>query len=311
MKKIYLLAFSLGAFAFSTQAQVELTDDFESYTMGDVSPQADHWRTWSGNSGGAEDADVTDDEALSGIKSLHIDGSGITDMILLTPTAPMFGTYTIQWYSYIPAGASGYFNMQAALSASGSAWTQALMGGNVYFNCSGSEAGQGGVTGQTDCSTYDQVFTFPEDQWFKTTCVYDLDNQVWDMFIDGQQVIFAQVFEFGGQVFTELAGIDFYSASPNNDMYIDDITMANGILSTEDFTEDKFSVYPNPVKDILNIESAASVDKITVYDVLGKVVLQEKPGKISPTVNMGSLSSGTYMVKVTIGNNSKIVKIVK
>ena len=280
MKKIYLLAFALGAFAFSTQAQVELTDDFESYTMGDVSPQADHWRTWSGNSGGAEDADVTDDEALSGIKSLHIDGSGITDMILLTPTAPMFGTYTIQWYSYIPAGASGYFNMQAALSASGSAWTQALMGGNVYFNCSGSEAGQGGVSGLTDCSTYDQVF-------------------------------FAQVFEFEPQVFTELAGIDFYSASPNNDMYIDDITMANGILSTEDFTEDKFSVYPNPVKDILNIESAASVDKITVYDVLGKVVLQKKPGKISPTVNMGSLSSGTYMVKVTIGNNSKIVKIVK
>lgn len=30
MKKIYLLAFALGAFAFSTQAQVELTDDFDS-----------------------------------------------------------------------------------------------------------------------------------------------------------------------------------------------------------------------------------------------------------------------------------------
>src|SRR5690606_3120227 len=137
MKKFYILALALGAFSFSSIAQVELTDDFESYNLGDVSPQATHWRTWSGTDGGAADADVVDDEANSGLQSLHISNNNITDMILLVPDAPTSGVYSVQWSAFIPGGSSGYFNMQAALSPEGAAWTQALMGGNVYFNCDG------------------------------------------------------------------------------------------------------------------------------------------------------------------------------
>lgn len=311
MKKIYILALALGAFSLSVNAQVELTDDFESYNLGDVSSQAAHWRTWSGVQGGAEDADVVDDYALSGEQSLLIGDNVITDMILLTPSAPMNGKYTIQFYAYIPAGRSGYFNMQAALTPNNSEWQQALMGGNVYFNCSGSTPGLGGVTGQTDCSVYDQEFGYPEDQWFKVTNIYDIDAQTWDMQIDGTTFVTAQPFSFGPQVFIELAGLDFYSASNNNEMYIDDITLAEGVLGSEDFTANKFSVYPNPVKDVLNIKSSSSVDNVTVYDILGKVVLQENPGKISPAINMSSLASGSYLVKVTIGNSSKTVKVLK
>ena len=311
MKKIYILALALGAFSLSANAQTELFDDFESYTMGDVSSQSGHWRTWSGVEGGAEDADVVDDYAFSGDQSLLINDNGIVDMIALTPSAPMSGIYTIQFYAYIPAGKSGYFNMQAALTPSGSAWNQALMGGNVYFNCSGATPGLGGVTGQIDCSAYDQSFGYPEDQWFKVTNVYDINSQSWDMFIDDTQFVIAQPFAFGPQVFIELAGLDFYSASNNNEMYLDNLTMAAGLIGTEDFTADKFSVYPNPVKDMLNIKSSSSVDNVTVYDILGKVVLQENPGKISPAINMSGLASGSYLVKVTIGNSSKTVKVLK
>lgn len=311
MKKFYILALAIGAFSLSMNAQVELFDDFESYNLGDISAQAAHWRTWSGVDGGAEDADVVDDYALSGDQSLLIGDNTLTDMILLSPSAPMSGVYTVQFYAFIPTGKSGYFNMQAALTPSGTLWNQALMGGNVYFNCSGATPGLGGVTGQIDCSAYDQQFGYPENQWFKVTNVYDIDTQSWDMYIDDTQFIVAQPFAFGPQVFIELAGVDFYSASANNEMYIDDITMATGIIGIEDFTADKFSVYPNPVKDMLNIKSSASVDNVTVYDILGKVVLQENPGKISPAINMSGLASGSYLVKVTIGNSSKTVKVLK
>ncbi len=310
MKKVYILALVLGAFSISGNAQ-ELTDDFESYAIGDISSQAAHWRTWSGVEGGAEDADVVDDYALSGDQSMLVGDNGIVDMILLTPSAPMAGIYTIQFHAYIPAGRAGYFNMQAALTPSTSAWNQALMGGNVYFNCNGSTPGVGGVTGQTDCSTFDQNFSYPEDQWFKVTAVYDLDNQMWDMAIDDNVMVVAQPFAFGTRVFIELAGLDFYSASNLNEMYIDDLYLTVGLIGTEDFTADKFSVYPNPVKDMLNIKSSASVDNVTVYDILGKVVLQENPGKISPAINMSGLASGSYLVKVTIGNSSKTVKVLK
>ncbi len=314
MKKIYFLALALGAFGFSSYAQTELEDDFESYTLGDISAQAAHWRTWSGANGGAEDADVVDDEAFSGAQSMLIPGNEITDEIMLVPSAPISGVYSIRFHAYIPSGMSGYFNMQAAKSPDGTAWTQALMGGNVYFNCDGSSPGLGGVTGQIDCSAFDQQFSYPEDQWFQVDCVYDIDGQVWDMYIDDVQYVFAQPFAFGPQVFIELAGLDFYSASANNQMYVDDIVQYNGNIQTsgvDDFSSLNFSVYPNPVKDVLNIQTKSAVDKVVVYDILGKVVLQEAPGKISPAINMSGLASGTYMVKVTIGNSSKTVKVLK
>ncbi|MCB0465198.1 MAG: T9SS type A sorting domain-containing protein [Aequorivita sp.] len=311
MKKIYVLALLLGAFSFSSYAQQELTDDLESYTLGPISAQSDHWRPWGGVDGGADDANVVDDEANSGVQSVLVGGNELTDLILLVPSAPTSGVYTIEFMAFIPSGKAGYFNMQAALTPEGTAWNQALMGGNVYFNCDGASGGVGGVTGVIDCSVFDQTFTYPEDEWFKVDCVYDIDNQTWDMYINDVQFIFAYPFEFGTQVFIELAGLDIYSASAANEMYVDDVVLYNGIIGTEDFSADTFSVYPNPVKDMLNIKSSTAIDNVTVYDLLGKVVLQENPGKISPSINMSNLTSGSYLVKVTIGNSSKTVKVLK
>ncbi|AFL79909.1 hypothetical protein Aeqsu_0396 [Aequorivita sublithincola DSM 14238] len=315
MKKTYVLALLLVAFTFSSYAQVELTDDFESYTLDPISAQAPQWRPWSGVDGGADDANVVDDEANSGLQSVLIPGNVLTDLILLVPSAPTSGMYTIQFQAFIPTGKSGYFNMQAALTPEGTAWNQALMGGNVFFNCDGASGGLGTIdespAGQ-ECTISAASFAYPEDQWFKVDCVYDLDAQTWDMYIDDIQFFFAQPFAFNTQVFIELAGLDFYSASANNQMFIDDVVMGPNITAgTNDVEANKFSVYPNPVKDMLNIKSVSAIDNVTVYDILGKVVLQENPGKISPAINMSGLASGSYLVKVTIGNTSKTVKVLK
>lgn len=312
MKKIYVLALLLGAFSFSSNAQVELTDDFESYNLGDISPQADHWRTWSGVATPPEDADVNDDEANSGLQSVLIDGSGVVDMILLTPSQPTSGIYMIEWMALIPAGKSGYFNMQAAKTADGVNWAQALMGGNVYFNCDGASGGTGLVSGAIDCVPVagDAAFAYPEDEWFKVTCIYDIDSESWGMKINDTEQFTGYPLEFGTQVFVELAGLDFFSASTNDTMYIDDVRMGTE-LGVDDFSASKFSVYPNPVQDVLNIKSAASVDNVVVYDILGKVVLQENPGKISPAINVSNLPSGAYMVQVTIDNATKTIKVIK
>lgn len=319
MKKIYILALALGAFSFASQAQVDLTENFDSFNLGPIGPQSSNWRTWSGTGEGTgEDAEVTDNEALSMNNSLYIDDSKQMDPIFLVPGAPTSGIYTIQWYTLIPTGMSGYFNMQGTLTPEGSDWVQALMGGNVYFNCQDDDTGNGGntpgegfVASVVDCSLAGAVFTYPENEWFKTTCVYDLDGQTWALSINDVEQFSGYPLDFGGRPFDELAGIDFYSASSNNEMYIDDLTAARGVLSTENFSSEVFSVYPNPVQDVLNISSKVAVDKVVVYDILGKVVLMETPGKISPSVDMSSLSAGTYVVKVTIDNNSKTVKIVK
>ncbi|WP_310993868.1 T9SS type A sorting domain-containing protein [Aequorivita marina] len=309
MKKLYILAFLVGAFSISSQAQVDVEDDFESYTLGPISPQASHWRSWSGTS--ADDGLVVASQAQSGSQSLLIPDDETTDNILLFPYGADEGFYTVQFSAYIPTGQSGYFNMQAALTPEGDEWQQALMGGNVYFNCDSSSGGTGGVTGVIDCTAFDQVFTYPESEWFQVKLLYDIDNQVWDMYINGTQAIFAQPFEFGDQEFEVLAGLDFFSASITNEMYVDDVLLYVGILGTDDLAENTFSVYPNPVKDVLNIQSKTSIDNVTVYDVLGKVVLQANPGKISPAINTSSLASGSYLVKITSGDTSKTIKVLK
>ncbi|MBK5214841.1 MAG: T9SS type A sorting domain-containing protein [Flavobacteriaceae bacterium] len=311
MKKRYLLALLLSVFSFASYSQTELTDDFESYTLGPISSQSPHWRSSSGVDG--DGASVVNEEAFSGSQSLYISGNEFDEILLLVLSAPTYSVYTIEFFALIPSGKSGYFNMQAALTPDGTPWNQALMGGHVFFNCDGASGGLGGVTGVIDCSAFDQSFTYPEDQWFKVECFYDLDAQTWDMYIDYIQVVFDQPFAFGSQVFSELAALQFYPASANNEMYIDDVTLFKGEItqSTNDFEASKFSVFPNPVKDVLNIKSANAVDNVTVYDILGKVVLQENPGTISPTINMSDLATGSYLVKVTIGNASKTVKVLK
>lgn len=311
MKKLYILAFAIGAFSIGAQAQVDYSQNFDGLFEGPISTQDSQWRTWSGTPAPGEDAFVTADISKSPENSLYIDDSEVMDPIFLVPGAPSTGEYMIQWYAYIPAGRSGYFNMQAQLTPPGQDWNQALMGGNVYFNCSGNAPGEGGVTGVIDCSAFEAVFFYPEDEWFKVTCVYDLDNQVWGMYINDVQQFSNYPFDFGGITFENLAGIDFYSASSNNEMYIDDLMAGRDFLSTADFAPEVFSVYPNPVKEILNISSKVVVDQVIVYDILGKVILKESPAKISPSIDMSNLPSGSYMVKVKIGNNSKIVKIVK
>lgn len=254
MKKLYLSIFLFGLFIFGASAQVIFTDDFESYDLGPISPQSEHWRVWSANWTAVEDAEVSDDEANSGVQGLYIDNSQVADPIFLVPTAPISGIITVQWYAFIPAGKSGYWNMQGALTPEGLEWNQHLMGGNVYLNCGGNTPGEGGVTGVTDCSRFDAVFNYPEDEWFKVTCIYDLDDETWSLNINDEEQFTQYPFEFNEYLFTELAGIDFYSASNNNHLYLDDFVVAEGILSTENFAPEVFSVYPNPATDVLKVK---------------------------------------------------------
>jgi hypothetical protein len=312
MKKFYILA-AFVAFAFNANAQVDFTEDFDGFALGDISAQSPDFRTWSGPDGSAEDADVVNTQSASGTQAMNVVAGN--DQIFLVPGAPTTGTYMVQWKMLVFTGTKGYFNMQAAFTAEPSPWAQALMGGNVYFNCDGSGDGTtatGIVSGATDCTGATQTFTYPEGTWFTITNIYDLDAQTWGMDIDGVMQFTGEPLAFGSQVFESLAGFDFFSVDSSYFYFVDDLkTGPDLFLATEDFSKDNFSVYPNPVQDVLNIKSAQVVDAVTVYDLLGKVVLQAQPGTVSPALDMSALNNGAYLVKVTIGNASKTVKVLK
>ena len=70
--------------------------------------------------------------------------------------------------------------------------------------------------------------------------------------------------------------------------------------------EEKTIIYPNPVKDYINIESKEIISKIEVLDIEGRLLIsKENINNINYTTNLNSLSKGVYLLKV-IYKNGKI-----
>jgi len=70
-----------------------------------------------------------------------------------------------------------------------------------------------------------------------------------------------------------------------------------------------FSVYPNPVTDILNIKSGINIIQLEIYNQLGQLILFESD---TNSIDISNLNQGVYFVKVTdeIGNK-RIEKVFK
>ena len=81
-------------------------------------------------------------------------------------------------------------------------------------------------------------------------------------------------------------------------------------LSTNSFESSSFSIYPNPTNTgLVSITSRNSeVISVQVFDILGKQVKNET--LTSNTLNVASLKSGIYIVKITQNNTSTTKKLV-
>ena len=87
-----------------------------------------------------------------------------------------------------------------------------------------------------------------------------------------------------------------------------DFSLNVSALGSNSFDKNAFVIYPNPVSAILNIESNESVDSILVYNLQGQLVLENKNSK---QINVQSLASGQYLLKISSGDLSQVKKFVK
>lgn len=73
----------------------------------------------------------------------------------------------------------------------------------------------------------------------------------------------------------------------------------------------QFILYPNPAKDVLNIQSKNSLEiqSIEIYNLLGQVVLAVPNS--SNAIDVSNLKTGTYFVKVNTEKGSSNTKFVK
>ncbi|MDO6595442.1 M28 family peptidase [Oceanihabitans sp. 2_MG-2023] len=84
-------------------------------------------------------------------------------------------------------------------------------------------------------------------------------------------------------------------------------------LSLETFKNTEIAFYPNPVKTNLVIENIGSFEELEIelYDINGKLILQESAIKIKTTLNLSALSNGVYFLKIKTNNKLQLSKIIK
>lgn len=134
---------------------------------------------------------------------------------------------------------------------------------------------------------YDYVFTSP---WETYTAAYAEwqypTDSSWE---DGVYNISA---EFGGNSYQTIFGI-------------------NTNLGVEDLKAFEVSLYPNPTSGKISIEANSQIEKVTVFDLLGRNVLEENPSSNETEIDLSQVDSGIYVAVVASGNSKTVKRIVR
>ena len=205
MKKLLTPIFSFLVLSINAQL---FSDNFDSYPVGQyLGPQSLTWSTWSGSEGGAEDVQITNNNASSAPNAIYFSSTsangGPQDVVLKFGQLYTSGIFTLQNKFYINAGKTGYYNIQGALTI-----------GNLWALNVNMDAGQLIID---DGNTPNLVVaSYPEATWFELKIEANLTLHVWKAYING------------GLVGTWINGVntvasaDFFPVQ-NTQMYVDDV----------------------------------------------------------------------------------------
>jgi plastocyanin len=123
-------------------------------------------------------------------------------------------------------------------------------------------------------------------------------------------------FQNGGtfsKTFT-LVGTNDYVCTPHaNSMFGTITVVAEGVLSILEAKRLKFETFPNPASNNVSIQLPSGTEKATVhfYDSLGRLALSKKVTSIKNTIDLNSISSGVYILKVVTEDKIGSQKFIK
>jgi hypothetical protein len=102
-------------------------------------------------------------------------------------------------------------------------------------------------------------------------------------------------------------------------MYINPIGTITGISNENSVLDNSIYLFPNPTKDIVNVKyqlnQPANVS-ISLFNLIGEKIKEISPytlqakNKFQHTINLESLSSGIYFVKIKINRSENVIKLV-
>lgn len=220
------------------------------------------------------------------------------DLTVQDPGAPIAGTDN-EYFAHFKDDGFGFFGrLDIGAGTAGGDYT-------VGISTANSTAEGTWATDLTYGSTY------------RITVKYDQDADIAQLWVDGTSEADTNISGADdGAPGTSVSSFAFRQSdsADNETILVDNLvlaqTFAATLLSTDEFAVDTFKVYPNPTSTgFVNIVSANNENiDITVYDILGKQVINETLN--NSRVNVSALNTGVYILKITQNNASVTKKLV-
>ncbi len=98
------------------------------------------------------------------------------------------------------------------------------------------------------------------------------------------------------QVWKVDAPSDLYSKF----VYLDNIFFTTNPLNSTNNELVKFSMYPNPVNDVLYFNAEANITNVEIFNLMGQKVMVNKFNNTNVNLNVSNLNSGVYIVNATV-----------
>jgi hypothetical protein len=94
-------------------------------------------------------------------------------------------------------------------------------------------------------------------------------------------------------------------------VWLDDMSLYLGVTSSTNplQSDNTSSVYPNPVKDYLNIKSTKDIKQIMITDLTGRMVMNVADRNFTG-VDVSSLQNGSYLIQL-IGEETTVQRFIK
>jgi len=81
-------------------------------------------------------------------------------------------------------------------------------------------------------------------------------------------------------------------------------------LIINNHSKNKFSIYPNPATNSINISSNETIDLMSIFDIKGSLIFSQSYQEKSTSIDISNFAKGVYTVKVVIMGNSSLQKLI-
>jgi hypothetical protein len=196
------------------------------------------------------------------------------------------------WFQSDPASESLWFTFIAPPS------------GQVRIS---TKLGSGATLEDTQLALYSTTDCSDQTMFTQLACDEDDDNDI--LGTGGlQAIIDITTLTSGNTYYVQVDG--FGTDVGTFDIGVFDLTN----LSNETFEvvdRSVVSYFPNPVKDKLTLKAQQNIQNVSVYNMLGQEVMRTEMNLQRGELDMTSLQSGPYFVKVSINDTVETIKIIK